>query len=149
VLTHQIIASPTLLAKEQELLTVLLEVRNPQQRLAMIVEHARRRAPLDAASRVEGYRVQGCLVRTWFIADMRDGKCAFKSDSDAVMLKALLGLLCDLYSGFSPEEIAGSAGEVLSRLGVLHQLAENRQRTVLRIAEQIHDFARAQLRLAA
>jgi cysteine desulfuration protein SufE len=149
VLTQQTIESRTLLEKEQQLVAVLLEVRNPQQRLAMIVEHARKRPPLDAALRVEANRVQGCLVRTWFVAELRAGKCVFSTDSDAVMLKALLGLVCDLYSGFTPEEIATSSPDVLQQLGVLHQLAENRSRTVLRVAEQIQEFARQQLQLAA
>lgn len=149
MLTQQAIESRTLLEKEQQLLAVLLEVRNPQQRLAMIVEHARKRAPLDAAMRVEANRVQGCLVRTWFMAEVRAGKCVFSTDSDAVTLKALLGLVCDLYSGSTPEEILECSSPFLQRLGVLHQLAENRQRTVLRVAEQLHDFARQQLQLAA
>ena len=149
MLTQQNFEALTLLEKEQQLLAVLLDVRNAQQRFAIIVEHARKRAPLDPALRVEGNRVRGCLVRTWFHAELRGGKCVFSTDSDAMTLKALLGLVCDLYSGFSPEEIASSPAEFLQRVGVLHQVAENRQRTVLKIAGQIHEFARSHLQLAA
>jgi cysteine desulfuration protein SufE len=149
VLSSQTNEPRLLLEKEQQLLSVMLGVRNPQQRLAMIVEHARRRAPLDPARRVEANRVQGCLVRTWFVAEFRDGKCFFSADSDAVTLKALLGLLCDLYSGSTPDELAVTSPDFLPRLGVLHQLAENRRRTVLRVAEQVFEFARQQLRIAA
>ncbi len=130
-------------------MSTLLDVRNPQQRLAVIVERARRRPSLDASRRIDAHRVEGCLVRTWFIAEMRDGRCSFIMDSDAVTLKALLGLLCDIYSGFPPDEIALTAPDFLQRVGVMHQLAENRQRTVMRIAKQIHEFAVRQLRLVA
>jgi sulfur transfer protein SufE len=149
VLIQQAIEPRTLLEKERQLLSVLLEVRNPQQRLAMIVEHARRHASLDPAHRIETNRVQGCLVRTWFVAEMRGDKCFFSADSDAVTLKALLGLICDLYSGLDADEVPLAASDFLQRIGVLHQLAENRQRTVVRVAAQIHEFAREQLRLAA
>ena len=149
VLTQLPIEPRTLLAKEQHLISVLLSISNSQQRLATIVEHARRRAPLDPALRNEANRVQGCLVRTWFVAELRGGNCFFHADSDAVTLKALLGLLCDVYSGFSPDEIAMTSPDILQRLGVTHQLAENRHRTVLRVAAQIQDFAQQQLREAA
>ena len=149
MLTQQDTEARTLLEKEQQLLSALLAIRNPQQRLATIVDRARHRAALDAVHRTEANRVPGCLVRTWFTAEFRAGKCWFSADSDAVMLKALLGMVCDLYSGSTPTELADASPDFLQQLGVVHQLAENRQRTVLRVAAQMRDFAQEQLRLAA
>jgi cysteine desulfuration protein SufE len=136
---------PDLRSKLEERVAALLRLRNPQQRLAVLVEAARRRPALPEALRTEANRVQGCLVRAWFVAEVRDGRCFFQSDSDAVTLKALLGLLCDEFSGHTPEEIAACEGPFLARLGVLPQIAENRQRTVLRVEQQLHEFARHQL----
>ncbi len=83
-------------------------------------------------------------MRVWFVPELRDGKCFFQCDSDAVSLKAVGGLLCELYSGSTPEDIAAAHGGVLQHLGLLHQLAENRQRTIARIEEMIHAFAGTQ-----
>jgi len=114
---------------------------DPQQRLARLVEEARHRPPLEPALRIEGNRVEGCLVRVWFVPDLRAGKCSFYCDSDAVSLKAVAGLLCDLYSGHTPEEIVASNSGLLKSLGILPQLAENRRRTIGRIEERIRHFA--------
>lgn len=149
MLTQQTTDPNPLLEKEQQLLSVLLAVRNPQQRLATVVEQARTRAPLDSSLRTEAHRVPGCLVRTWFVAELRGGRCHFRCDSDAAMLKAVIGLLCDLYSGFTPEELLSATPDFLQKVGVIHQLADNRQRTVLRVAAQIVEFARAQLAVPA
>jgi sulfur transfer protein SufE len=58
-----------------------------------------------------------------------------------VSLKAIGGLLCELYSEQTPEEISVTQFGVLKHLGVLHQLAENRRRTIARIEEKIRHFA--------
>jgi len=135
---------------QSQRLAPLLQINDAQARLARLVEEARRRAPLAPAWRVEANRVEGCLVRMWFVKEFREGKCFFQCDSDAVSLKAVGGLLCELYSGHEPEEIltSGKAG-VLEPLHILHQLAENRQRTLARIEEKIRGFAQAQVGVQA
>ena len=131
-----------LLEHQHQRLAPLLQIGDPQQRLARLVEGARHLAPLEAVLRIEGSRVEGCLVRVWFVPELRGGKCFFHCDSDAVSLKALGGLLCELYSGHAPEEISATNTGLLKHLGILHQLAENRQRTLARIEEKIRHFAR-------
>ena len=135
------LTTSALLEHQQQRLAPLLLIGDPQQRLARLVEEARHRAPLESALRLEGNRVEGCLVRAWFVTQLRGGKCFFYCDSDAVSLKAVGGLLCDLYSGHTPEEISASNTGLLKPLGILHQLAENRRRTVARIEEKIRHFA--------
>lgn len=130
-----------LLEHQHQRLAPLLQMGDPQQRLARLVEEARHRAPLDSVLRIEMYRVEGCLVRVWLVPECRSGKCFYQCDSDAVSLKAVGGLLCDLYSGHTPEEIAASNTGLLKPLGILHQLAENRRRTIGRIEEKIRHFA--------
>jgi cysteine desulfuration protein SufE len=130
-----------LLGKQQQRLSELLLIGDPQQRLARVMHDAQKIPPLDVALRLETNRVEGCLVRVWFVPEFRGGKCFFRCDSDAVSLKAIGGLLCELYSGHAPEEICATNTGVLKHSGVLHQLAENRQRTLARIEEKIRHFA--------
>ncbi len=132
-------------SKLEERLAALLRLRNPQQRLAALVEAARTRPALPDASRIEANRVPGCLVRTWFVAEWREERCFFQCDSDAASLKALLGFLCDAFNGHTPREIAACEGSLFAQLHVLPQIAENRQRTVLRVEQQLHEFAQGHM----
>ena len=132
---------PPLLEPSSQRLAALLRLGDLQARLARLVEEARHRAPMPTALRVEKHRVEGCLVRIWFVAEFREGRCFFECDSDAVSLKAVGGLLCELYSARAPEDILATRVGVLEPLQILHQLAENRQRTIARIEEKIHAFA--------
>jgi cysteine desulfuration protein SufE len=130
-----------LLEKQQRCLAELLQIGDPQQRLARVVHAASQYLPLESEFRLETNRVEGCLVRLWFVPEFRAGKCWFRCDSDAVSLKAIAALLCELHSGFTPEEIVTTKSGVLKHLGILHQLAENRQRTLARVEEKIRHFA--------
>lgn len=137
-----------LLLHQQQLLAPLLQIADPQARLARLVEQARQRPSLPQDLRDERHRVEGCLVRIWFVPLWRNGRCHFQCDSDAVSLKAVGGLLCQLYDGFTPAEILAAPNGVLGTLCILHQLAENRQRTLARIEEKIRDFAHQQQAVA-
>ncbi|HEY0550189.1 MAG TPA: SufE family protein [Verrucomicrobiae bacterium] len=130
-----------LVEHQSQRLAALLHIGDPQQRLARVVEEARHKPSLPPSARIEIHRVEGCLVRVWFVPRVREGRCFFECDSDAVSLKAIGGLLCELYSGHTPEEIVTTNSGVLKHIGILHQLAENRQRTVARIEEKIRHFA--------
>jgi cysteine desulfuration protein SufE len=129
---------------QQQRLAPLLEIKDPQRRLANLIEEARHRPSLEESLRCESHRVEGCLVRVWFVAEFRAGRCLFRCDSDAVSLKAVGGLLCELYSGHAPQEILAAEKDVLEKLHILHQLAENRQRTIARLQEKIREFAKAE-----
>ena len=136
------ITSPaTPAARLEQLLATLTPLRDPQARFAWAVERARQRPPLPEELRVEAHRVAGCQVRLWFVAEFAAGRCRFRTDADAVTLKAMTGLLCDLCSDGTPAEIAAQDFAFLDQFGLLRQLAENRRATVLRVAEQIRAFA--------
>lgn len=134
-------ASGALADREQAAEAVLARLRDPQSRFAWLVERMRERPHLPDAFRLDDYRVSGCLVRLWFVPEFREGRCWFRTDSDAVTLRAITGFWCDIASGATPAELRDWNPQFLERLGVLRQLAENRQATVLRVGGQIREFA--------
>jgi cysteine desulfuration protein SufE len=133
----------SLLHRQHQRLAPLLSIGDPQARLARILHDAVRYPALESPHRIEGNRVEGCLVRFWFVAEMREGRCFFRCDSDAVSLKAIGSLLCELYSDATPEEIVASPSGALKHAGVLQQLAENRRKTLGRLEDKMRHFAAA------
>ena len=119
----------------------LASLSDPQSRLAHLVEAARRQVALPATDRLESHRVQGCLVRTWWIASWHDGRCWFRTDSDAMTLKCLAGAIAELASGGTPDEILVLDFSPFDSLGLLRQLAENRQRTLRNLMSATKEFA--------
>ncbi len=123
----------------------LRRIADPQARFGQLVEHARRRPPLPESLRREEFRVSGCQVRLWLVPEFVDGHCRFQTDSDAVTLRAFVGLLCELATELPPAEAAQVDGRWLEELGLLRQLAESRRATILRVAEQMRAFALQQV----
>ncbi len=122
-------------------LSTLEHLRDPQARFSWLVERARKGESLPAAYRQDKFRVTGCQVRTWFVAEIRDGRCWFGLDSDAITLKAVGMLICELATGLVPEQVAEFDTRFLDRLGLLGQFAESRRTTLLRLASMVREFA--------
>ncbi len=80
--------------------------------------------------RNEANRVQGCVSRVWLVTDILDGdpvRLSFRGDSDAHIVKGLVGVIARLFSDRTPEDIlAVDAREVFNRLGLSEHLSQQR-----------------------
>jgi len=133
------------LAEKQLQLTAELAARkNGQDRLALLVERARKIPPLAPELRRDEHLIPGCLARLWFTATFRDDQCFFVCDSDSLVVKAIAGLLCDFYSGHPPAEILAHDPAFLAPLGVTQHLTPNRRNALAKVWERIRQFAEAQ-----
>ncbi|HUD82744.1 MAG TPA: SufE family protein, partial [Candidatus Saccharimonadales bacterium] len=90
--------------KQKQLAKALGALPTAQDRLAYVVGCGRAAAPLDEVLKTESFRVEGCLVKIWFVPEFKQGRCHFKADSDSAIVKGIAVLLCDFYSGQTPEE---------------------------------------------
>ena len=132
----------TLPEKQRRLLADLAPLEDAQVRLAWLIERARERPLLPAELRVDAHRVEGCLARLWFVPEFRDGRCWFRSESDSLFVKAMAGLLCDFYSGRTPEEIIAHDPGFLTQIGLSHHLSPSRRNTLGRLGQRIRAFAK-------
>lgn len=121
----------------------LLLIEDPQERLAAVVDRARARPALAADERSEANRVKGCISAAWVAADWRDGRCHFRGDADSPLVRGLLALLCDLYSGATPAEAAVTEPELLDRTGLTRSLSPTRLNGLRSVRARIRDFARS------
>lgn len=117
---------------------------DPQQRLSWIVEQARHRPPFPADLRTDANRVPGCAARLWLVCRLENGRCRFACDSDSAILKALAGLLCEVYDDLPPEEVCSDSATLSYSLGLDPLLTENRRRTIQRLRATICEFGERQ-----
>jgi cysteine desulfuration protein SufE len=131
--------------KKRELQAALGAINGPQERLGWLVERARERPLMPVELRVDAHRVYGCMSRLWLVAEFRDGRCSFTSESDSLIVKAIAGLLCDLYSDQTPNEIVSITPDFLAELGINQHLTPNRRNALSSVWEKIRSFAEARL----
>jgi cysteine desulfuration protein SufE len=128
--------------KQLQFTAELAALKNGQDRLAFLVEKARQRPLLASEQRVDTNLIPGCLARLWFVSEFCDGKCLFACDSDSLVVKAIAGLLCEFYSGHTPEEILAHDPQFLVPLGITQHLTPNRRNALSKMWEHIRQFAR-------
>src|ERR1035437_6918541 len=99
----------TLAERHRQLIDDLSIIPDRQERLAVIVDRTRRLQPFSQAERIDNHRVTGCQSTVWLIGELRpDGTLAIRCDADSPMVKGLIHLLCESYSGATPAEIAAT-----------------------------------------
>ena len=76
--------------------------------------------------RTEAHLIKGCQSRVWLCSEKRDGRLFFKADSDAIITKGIISLLVGVYSGRTPEEIAGDDFAFLDEIGLKENLSPTR-----------------------
>ena len=130
-----------LAAKRDALLARLGGFRHPQERLQWLVEQARLRPALAVELKTDAHRVPGCLANLWLVAESREGRCNYQCDSDSQIVRAVAGLLCDFYSGQTPEEILALEPGFLEQVGINQHLTANRRNVLSRVRERIRSFA--------
>lgn len=132
------------LADKQRLLECQLgALRDTRDRLAWMVNQARQTPPMPVQQRTDDHRVEGCLSTLWLTAEFKDGCCWFQAESDSMIVKAVAGLLCDFYSGTTPDEILAHCPDFLRQLGIDQHLTPNRRNALSRVWTKIRSFAEA------
>lgn len=131
----------TLAEKQAQLTLRLAALKTGQDRLALLVEEARKIPSLPPELRTDEHLIPGCLAKLWFISQSHDGKCLFVCDSDSLIVKAVAGLLCQFYSGHGPAEILAHDPEFLAPLGITQHLTPNRRNALAKVWERIRQFA--------
>jgi cysteine desulfuration protein SufE len=133
----------TLEEKQRQLIEDYSIIPDPQERLAAVVDRARRRPPLPETERIEAYRVKGCVSLAWVVGERRDGRCYFRSDADSPLVRGLLALLCDFYSGATPAEVAATEPTLLEELGLARNLSPTRLNGLRSVRAKIREYAAA------
>jgi cysteine desulfuration protein SufE len=128
--------------KIQQLVDELAEVGDPHERLSLVIDRAKKIPPLPAAERTDAHRVRGCVSVVWLVGQLRDGRCHFRSDAESPIVRGLVALLCECFSGFTPAEILASDADPLGALDLTRNLSPTRRNGLAAARQAIQAFAR-------
>lgn len=92
--------------------------------------------------------IKGCQSRVWLDWKIDDGKISFIADSDAIITKGIISLLISVYSGRTPEEIAGDDFGFISEIGLKENLSPTRANGLVSMIERIKEIAKENIKPA-
>lgn len=115
-----------------------------EDRYRKIIEIGRGLQGLDESLKTEDLKVRGCQSQVWIKADLtEDHKVIFQADSDALIVRGLVALLVEYYSGSSPEEILSNPPDFIEELGFSSHLSPSRAGGLMAMIRQIKYYATA------
>ncbi len=131
--------------KLDQLVADLALLDDLQERLALVVDRARRVPPLPPAQRIDAHRVHGCVSVVWLVAEQREGVCHFRGDAESPLVRGLVVLTCEFFSGFPPAALANTTVDPLEALGLTGNLSPTRRNGLAAVRQAIRAFAQARL----
>ncbi len=113
-----------------------------EDRYKYIIDLGKELAPMEATKRDEQHLVRGCQSQVWIDSHAQDGRLWFEVDSDAFIVKGLLGVVLAAYNGKTPEEIlAFDIDSYFNELGLLNHLSSTRGNGLKAMVKRIRQIA--------
>ena len=114
-----------------------------EDRYRELIKTGKSLTDLDESQKIDKFKVRGCQSQVWLVPELKDGKVLFKADSDAVLVKGIVALLVEAYSGLTPEEITAQDTGFLKEIGITDHLSMNRTNGLANMVKQIKMYAMA------
>ena len=108
-----------------------------------IIDSGRKVSPLAQEYYTEDNKVKGCQSNVWLHAYMQDGRLFFEADSDAAIVKGLVGLLLRVFSGQTPDDVFNTQLKFMERIGMHAHLSPNRSNGLRAMIKQMKIYALA------
>ena len=108
-----------------------------------LLDQAKNAKPFPEEFRKESFKVDGCQAQVWLVPYLKDKLIFFHSDSDAFISKGMVTILCDIYGGNSPQEIANTDVNLLNVLELNVLLTPGRRNGVYAMLLKIIEHAKS------
>ena len=127
-------------SKIQELIELFTRHSDWEERYRELVKMGKALPELEESFKGEKYRIRGCQSQVWLVPELKDGKVIFRGDSDAMLVKGIVALLVNAYSGLSPDEILALKPDFLKEIGITEHLSMNRTNGLANMVKQIQMY---------
>lgn len=108
-----------------------------------LIDYGKSLPLIDEKYKVDEALVKGCQSKVWLHAEMDGDKVLYKADSDAVITKALVGLMISVLSSHTPKEILNSELYFIDRVGLKEHLSINRSNGLASMVKLMKMYAKA------
>lgn len=113
-----------------------------EDRYKYIIDLGKELPPLAEELHTDEYLVRGCQSQVWLVHEVRDNRLFFQADSDAFIVKGLLGVVLAAYNGKTPAEIKSvDIEQYFAKLDLLQHLSSTRGNGLKAMVKRIQDTA--------
>jgi cysteine desulfuration protein SufE len=132
------------IAEEQQLIAEDFSLFDDwREKIEYVLDLGRALEGLPDDERTEANKVRGCQSQVWMVAelDQASGRVAIRADSDAFIVRGLIGLLLRLYANRPPDEILANPPTVFEEIGLGAHLSPTRANGLHAMIKRIRQLA--------
>lgn len=133
----------TIEQRQADLVDRFQAITDWEDRYREIIQLGRKLPDFPDELRTDSNKVKGCQSQVWMHAALDDGKVVFHADSDASIVRGLIAILVELYSGQPPEAIMAAPPSFIDELGLGSHLSQNRANGLSAMIKQMKLYATA------
>lgn len=112
-----------------------------RERYKKIISFGKTIPQLHTSWQIDKYKIKGCQSQVWLVPRYDEGRLHFETDSDALIVKGLSGLVSFYYSGRDPQEIMDDKKDPLQIIEIRQHLSLNRSNGVAHLLRQVQLYA--------
>ena len=122
----------------KEKLDVFIE---PLDRYQFLMDQSDLGEALPDEFMIDEFKVTGCVSQVWLVPRMQNGILTFMADSDALITRGVVKVLCDIYSGRVPWEVTANTRDITEELNFGNILSMNRRNGAYNMIKKIKEYA--------
>jgi cysteine desulfuration protein SufE len=127
----------TITTIEQELIDDFSLFETWEEKYEYLIDLGKKLQPLDPAFKTEEYKIKGCQSSVWIHSFTKDGLVYFEGDSDAIIVRGLVGLMITVLNGQPAKEIVNSPLDFINTIGLSSHLAQTRSNGLRAMIKQM------------
>lgn len=130
--------------KQNALVEEFTKIQDWRDRYRRIIELGRNLPEFPEEHRVDEHIVKGCQNKVWLHAELDEqGHVVFFADSEAQVVRGLVAILLEIYSGQSPDAIIVTPPTFIQDLNLGENLTMNRASGLSAMIRQMKFYALA------
>ena len=94
---------------------------------------------------IESNKIEGCQSQVWIVSRMEKGKLYFEATSDSAIVRGLISLLLQVYSGREPKEILSNPPNFVREIDLSEHLSPTRSNGLASMISRIMKIASTEL----
>ena len=127
----------------EEIITKFNRFDDWEDRYRELIKLGKSLPEMTEANKIEDNKVKGCQSQVWLHPTFSEGIIKFEGDSDAAIVKGIVGVLLYVYSESTPMEILSTKPTFIDDIGLRQHLSMSRANGLNSMLKKISIYAMA------
>ena len=106
-----------------------------------IIDLGKKLEEFDEKDKTSENIVHGCTSQVWLTCENKNGKLYFYGTSDAIIVKGLVYMILQIFSGSTIQELKDVDMDIVHELNLSEVITPNRQSGVIGMIKKIKEYA--------